>query len=700
MSSTWSAIDLALWSAGAIACLLGAVGLETGKRRYDSARRPLAVALALTGCWGLTGAALGTGTAATAAAESLRNLGWLFALYRLFAIDGRIDQMKPVRPMLGALAFVESLHLGSTMLLVVRGGANNIAEFHGLASLHVLAAIGALVLVHNLYGGASPRARLALRWPAAALALLWAVDLNHFAIALLTGSSPEVTGALRGLLGVAISGLIALGAREDSENLRFSPSRAVTFQSISILLIGVYLVMMVAVAQSLAMTGSDFAVWLQLGFVATASFIALALATSSRLRGWLRVTVLKHLFQHRYDYRAEWLRLTRTMGQDGADADPLHQRTIRALADITESPAGLLLIPGDVGQLELAASWQWPTVQVPAEAMDAFAVRSFEQSEYVADLDHLRREPSREVAVPDWLLAEPRAWALVPLLHFERTVGMVVLARPAHVRRLDWEDFDLLRVAGRQLASYLAENAGQAALAEAARFDDFHRRIAFVMHDIKNLASQMGLLARNAEMHADNPEFRADMLVTLRNSTDKLNALLARLSRYGSAAIDALTPVRADEVARAVVMQVQERHPVMLIEEHACVVAAARDSLEQVLLHLVQNAIDASPADSPVFVSVSSDGLSGIIEVIDSGAGMSPEFVRTRLFKPFDSTKSGGFGIGAYEARELVRAMRGRMEVESREDLGTRFLIRLPMAEAAALLDTINEAGETGKKVA
>jgi signal transduction histidine kinase len=89
-----------------------------------------------------------------------------------------------------------------------------------------------------------------------------------------------------------------------------------------------------------------------------------------------------------------------------------------------------------------------------------------------------------------------------------------------------------------------------------------------------------------------------------------------------------------------------------------------------------------------------------MIEVVDSGTGMSAEFVRSRLFRPFDSTKSGGFGIGAYEARELVRAMRGRLEVESREGLGSRFAVILPLAEAAALIETINEAGKPGKKVA
>lgn len=697
-SAVWSLIDVAAWSAGALACLLAAAWLQSHRGRYGSARTALVAALVLSGGWALTGALLGIGSSATAIAESLRNLGWIFAIYRLFEIDGRHASMKPVRPMLAALVFVELLQVASVVLLAQRSAA--VLQLHAFSSLHLLVAIGGLVLTHNLYGGASQQARLVLRWPAASLALIWVVDLNHSAIAFLSEDIPQVTAALRGLLGVPVAGLLMLGAGERSEELRFRPSRAVAFQSVSLALIGAYLIAMVAAAQWLAYAGSNYSVLLQVAFVTTASLAALALATSKRLRGWLRVTVIKHLFQLRYDYRAEWLRLNRTIGQAGPEGAPLGERVIRSLADIAECPAGLLLTCGDGGELALASRWQWPTADVPMVAIDATTSRTFERDGFIADLDQLRQIADPLHPVPEWIKADPKAWALVPLLHFDRMVGMVVLARPAHARKLDWEDFDLLRVVGRQLASYLAENAGQSALAEAARFDDFHRRIAFVMHDIKNLASQMGLLARNAEQHAENPEFRADMLVTLRNSTDKLNALIARLSRYGATAVETLVPVRAEQVARQVVERLDAHHPVTLVEAQSCEVMAASDSLEQVLLHLVQNAIDASPAGTPVLVSVSTDGLSGVIEVVDSGIGMSPEFVRTRLFKPFESTKSGGFGIGAYEAAELVRAMRGQLDVESREGLGTRFVIRLPLAEAAALFETINEAGSPGEKAA
>jgi len=320
------------------------------------------------------------------------------------------------------------------------------------------------------------------------------------------------------------------------------------------------------------------------------------------------------------------------------------------------------------------------------------ALEVFERTGYITDLDDIRAgddSTSPGIIVPQWLLEDRRAWALVPLVHYERLVGMVVLARPQIVRKFDWEDFDLLRVIGQQVASYLAENSSQEALAESSRFEDFHRRIAFVMHDIKNLASQFSLLARNAELHAHKKEFRDDMLVTLRNSSEKLNALIARLSRYGNGAVEKLEQVPVLDVIDAVAQRFKDNPQVVVAERHDLIVNGNRHSLEQVLVHLIQNGLDASGPDSPVFLAVSADGLNARFEVLDAGCGMSAEFVRNRLFKPFVSTKNGGFGIGAFEARELVRAMRGRLEVESREGLGSRFVVRVPLAAAQDIYDNI-----------
>lgn len=712
---TWQGFGQWLFVAAAFAFLL-LVGWRWDRLRREggAAGWMEIIAFTLSAAWSLVLAGLGHQTHIGQFFETLRVLAWLGLTLVLFSRDGRHTSVAPIRPVLASLVFVELLQ---PLLLVmdVRYGHNPAA--HALIQqssvlFHLLVAIGSLVLVHNLYAGAMAQQRTALRWTCAALATIWGYDLNLYTIAYLSRAMPVELVALRGLAQIVAAVLLVIGAVRGRSALRFSPSRAVAFQSLSLLVIGGYMIVMVGAAQSLAWLGGNATQLAELGFVFVSSVLIVAIMPSGRVRGWLKVMVAKHFFQHRYDYRAEWLRFTRTIGRAGAQSLPLHERVVQALADITDSSAGLLLLPGEGGELALAARWQWPTADVPAEALSAAMAQFFENRAFIVDLEELRAgvdHQGERAAVPQWLVDEPSAWALVPLLHFDRLVGLVVLARPAIARKLDWEDFDLLRVVGMQLASYLAEQAGQSALLEASRFDEFNRRIAFVMHDIKNLASQLSLLSRNAERHAENPAFRADMLITLRNAAEKLNALLARLSRYGGAGGDKVELIDASAVIHAVAARYNGPGQVLVHVTHdvPCEVLANRDALEQVVLHLVQNAIDASPEGMAVFLQTTVDGLYGEIEVIDTGCGMSAEFIRNRLFKPFVSTKAGGFGIGAFEAREMVKAMRGRIDVESREGLGSRFTVRLPLAAAQPVLDSIegstinaDDARTSGKKVA
>lgn len=674
-----------------VAHLLGACATATlaawvaGRRSaVGPAGTAMVVALVLSAAWALAVAATGVDSPAVHIAESARNLGWLFVIYRLFSSDGRHMLVRPIRPVMLSLAAIELFQSLQIVLIpdLSLTGSSRDALFHMTVMFRLMMSIGGLVLLHNLYGGASQQARAVLRWPTAALALLWLFDLNLYTVAYLSGGWPEELASLRGIILIGAVCTLLPGMTFRRAELRFSPSRAVAFEFASLLGIGLYLIGMILLGKWLSYVGGEFARLFQFGFLIAGIAAALLVLPSKRLRGWLKVTLVKHLFQHRYDYRAEWLRFNHTIGRSGESRRPLEERAVQSLCDITDSPAGLLLVPGDDDDLVLAARWQWPTAEVPASALTSAAASFFEREGHIVDLDAVRSgidHRGEHQIVPHWLRVEPRAWAMVPLLHYERLLGVIVLGRPPVTRTLDWEDFDLLRVVGQQLASYLAEHAGQDALAEAARFDEFNRRIAFVMHDIKNLASQFSLLARNTEHHAENPAFRADMIVTLRNSAEKLNALIARLSRYGKGAGDSASTFDVADIVRAAAAQFAGRHPVIVTECQPGVVHANREALEQALLHLVQNAIDASQPDQPVFLMHTLDGLQARIEVIDSGMGMSPEFIRTRLFKPFVSSKPGGFGIGACETRELVRAMGGRLDVESREGLGSRFIIRLPL---------------------
>ena len=691
--SAWHSLALAGYLFSAIAALVVASWLVARRSQVQGVPVASAIAFGITAAWALTRPAFGTDALPGRFMLSASYLAWLWVLYRMFAQDGRHASLGPIRPVVWSLGLVALMHIA---LVVAGASARTSAGADELLQLgtafRLLFCVGALVLVHNLYVGAAGSARTSLRWPAAALGVMWFYDLNLYTVTYLGEEAPRVLVALRGLVPLVMAAMFAIGAMSRERQQAFRPSRAFAFQSFSLFVIGSYFVLMVVAFQGIAAAGGDFLGLAQVAFLVAASALALVLLPSKRLRGWLRITLTKHLFQHRYDYREEWLRFTRTMGRAGPSALPLRERVVQAVADVTDSPGGVLLAPADAGNLVLEARWQWPGSVVPALAMDANAAAFYAEAQFIVDLDHWRagkREGVPDAAVPQWVEDDPRAWALVPLLHYERLLGIVVLARPPVARTLDWEDFDLLRVLGRQLASYLAEQASQDALGEAQRFDEFNRRMAFVMHDIKNLASQLSLLARNAERYADKPEFRADMLVTLRNSSDKLAALLARLGRYGQQGGEDVAEVPVRALLREIAGRYTLQHKVVALDGPPLAVDAQAEALEQALVHLVQNAVEASGEGKAVMLEARRDGLQVAIEVTDSGSGMTPEFVRTRLFRPFHSSKPGGFGIGAYEARETIRAMGGTLAVESQEGLGTRFVIRLPLAGTSQVSQSI-----------
>jgi putative PEP-CTERM system histidine kinase len=260
-----------------------------------------------------------------------------------------------------------------------------------------------------------------------------------------------------------------------------------------------------------------------------------------------------------------------------------------------------------------------------------------------------------------------------------------VLAAPEYRRQLDWEDFDLLRTAGNQAASSLAEALGQEALSQAQRFEEFNRRFAFILHDIKNLVSQLSLVARNAERHADNPEFRADMVATLQSSVGKMNELLQRLAPHSQSRVQRLEPQPLRPILTAAIAAKRRDREVSLLGDASVEALVDAGALEQAVGHLLQNALDASSGEA-VTVRVGGNGANVSIAITDKGVGMDGDFIRNRLFEPFASTKPGGFGIGAFEARALITAMGGRLTVDSRLGRGTTFTILLRPAEAAGEL--------------
>ena len=681
---------IGLWSHALAALLFGA--LATWQLRHwngDPRNRPLVAAFAVTSVWAIFVALLGPRDLLSGLAESARNFAFLTFMYGIVRSAEEDDRQRAVKVVYTTVAGVIGLQIVVAGVLP-RFDSNALAYAALSSSANILGltiAAGSLVLVHNLYGQASPNSRWGIRLPAIALAGMWIYDLHLYTTAYLTRGPATDLFAMRGAILSMLVPLFALASRRNAL-WKIQISRAATFQSLSVIAILGYLIVMMSATRAIEVIGGEWVRLAQIGLIFVMTLAVLVLLPSGKARAWFRVVLAKHFFEHRYDYREEWLRFTRTIGLAGDDAAPLADRVVKALADISNSPAALLLLADEGYRLAPAARWNWRHPVGAGGPADRELLRFLEATGHVIDFDAVRAGTltvsGKTLPVPAWITASGAAWAGIPLLHKDRLVGLVILDHPLVRRSLDWEDFDLFRSAGMQAASYLAEARGQEALANAQRFDEFNRRFAFIIHDIKNLVSQLSLVTRNAERHADNPEFRADMVATLQSSVKKMNDLLARLSHGNKGDAEPPRSTALLPLVGALAQARQRFHPVEVFGEPQIAVLADPARLEPALAHILQNAIDASRSGEPVRICFGHRSREVAIEVIDSGAGMSADFIRTRLFQPFASTKDGGFGIGAFEARTLVEAMGGRIEVESVEGEGSRFTILLPAGEAAA----------------
>ena len=221
----------------------------------------------------------------------------------------------------------------------------------------------------------------------------------------------------------------------------------------------------------------------------------------------------------------------------------------------------------------------------------------------------------------------------------------------------------------------------------ARQFESFNRMSAFVVHDLKNLVSQLSLLLSNAEKHRHNPAFQQDMISTIEFSVEKMKRLLMQLR--GGQTLDKPSPLALDELLGAAVAAKRDARPAPALEivDAGLAVLAHRERLERVVGHLIQNAIEATPPGGKVVARLAKRENFAILEVVDSGHGMSEQFIRDGLFKPFESTKATGMGIGTYESREYVRELGGSIDVESRESRGTTFRVLLPLCVSGHLVE-------------
>jgi putative PEP-CTERM system histidine kinase len=619
-----------------------------------------------------------------AAADALRLGGWLLFLLSL------------VRPLASRTTF---LGLAALCLAVVAGelaGAAVLVRLPTSATnwsgavptlAGIAGAILALLLLEQVYRSCREQGRWALKYLFLGLGTLFAFDLFLYADALLMQLPDPNLWSARGYVNALVAPLIAVSAARNPEwSLDVYVSRRFVLHTASLMGAGLFLLVMAVAGYSIRFYGGAWGGPVQTVFLVSAMLLVLILAFSGQIRARARVFLSKHFFNYRYDYREEWLRFTRTLTAEEGDI-PLKQRVIQAVGQVVESPGGQLWQRRE-GQMVPTAHWNMPAPVGAAEASDGDLIRFLGEREWIISVDEWQRDPGRYdgLAMPEWMERLSRPWLVVPLLHRDRLVGFVVLARSrAGGLTLNWEDFDLLKTLGRQAASYLAQEEAAEALSRAQQFETFNRLSAFVLHDLKNVIGQLSMLAKNARKHGTSPEFMSDAVTTIEHSVGRMNHLMAQLR--GGLQSNRVTEVDLGKVVQEAVAAQAGESPVPELElpPERLQLEADRGRLAAVIGHVIKNAQDATDDDGSVRVILAREGDQALVDVLDSGCGMSEEFVRERLFRPFDSSKGmTGMGIGAFEARELARELGGDVEVNSQTGEGTRFRLRLPAKPVAA----------------
>ena len=621
------------------------------------------------------------------AAEVVRNLLWLFFVLHLlkpFAAGSELYSQILGYVRMGCLV------LGLLMLAMLVDVPESIERLRPDAVQREFSLIGQLLyavlgmaLVEQLFRNTPVEQRWGIKYLCFGLGTVFVFDFYLYTDALLFHRLDGAIWSARGFVNAIAVPLIAVtAARNPDWSLPVFLSRRMVLHSTALFGAGLYMLLMALAGYYIKIYGGEWGGVLQIAFLFGALMVLVALLFSGQFRARAKVFFNKHFFSYRYDYREEWLRVIGLLAGGHVEL-PLAERLIWALAEIVESSGGLLWVRSEKGSYRLRARFNSQHAVEPvidaAEPMLPF----MERQRWVIDMDEFRRAPDvyGDLTLPDWLLDNAEAWLLVPLIHDERLLGFVLLLQPRAPQAINWENLDLLKTVGMQAAGYLALNQAAEALAEARQFEGFNRLSAFVIHDLKNLIAQLSLVAKNAARHKHNPAFIDDAVGTIENAVAKMNRLMAQLKSADvtgeSRRIDLAEELRDVAAAKSDGRPV----PVLQCEVPHAFVLAEPDRLSSVLGHVVQNAQDATPPDGTVELRLRVSGDQAIVEVRDTGVGMDPEFIKTRLFRPFDSTKGlTGMGIGAYECREVISALGGQVVVESAPGRGTTFRIMLPLA--------------------
>jgi len=609
--------------------------------------------------------------------ECLHFAAWVLALAFLF----RSHTLKQQIPLSLKILFFAAWPLTFGSFLAVL--TNSLWFLKMSAWFPLVLAVISLVSAEQLFRHAAGNDRQ-IKLLCLNLAALFLYDIYLFAQALIFQQFDPLLWQSRAAVSIAACLFLALGSllllQPGNRPASITLSRPIVFYSTSLLSVGVLISLLSLGGYYVRMNSGNWGTVIYSFILVAVLLLFTSVFVSRSLRSRLSVMIDKHLFRHKYDYRTEWLRLINYLAEP-AEASEANQRAFYAVASVTKASGGSLWVHHQ-GFYQPVYQYQFPDLHdFPHEPDNSPFCRALKESEWVffPDSGDNAALSQHNELLPEWTRQIPNLWLLFPLIVADELVGFMALTKPPGDASLTWEDLDLLKTMGRQLASYLKRHKQAEQLAEGRQFDTYNKLVAFIIHDLNNLIAQQMLVVRNAERHKNNPAFIEDAINTISHSVDRMNNLLKKLRRDDS---DLVQRLYLRDVIEQALDECKHKTPRLSADvmDDGRTIQADQVRLVMTITHFLKNAQEATPEHGRVHVTLRCIDDQVTIKIEDTGSGMDRDFVHNRLFKPFDTTKSGkGMGIGVYLSREYISELGGTLNVISAPGEGTAITISLPL---------------------
>jgi len=619
--------------------------------------------------------------------ELIRNAAWFGALYALLGI-----QFTPTQS-LGKSRFYITVCILIILALMLAVTLYQGIFQHQLISgyttliLQVSISIVGLLLLEQVWQNASTYSRSGIKYLVIALASFFSYDFFMYSDALLFQEMSTALWDTRGAVNALAAPFIALTMiNSNKQPIGMHISRQMIFHSTTLILAGVYLLIISAGGYYISIFGGSWGEALRVLFIFVAILLLVVLVSSPIIRARMMVFISKNFFDYKYDYRDEWIKstdaLTNTHNKNNnIENNELPVQIIKILGDLVGSHSGAIWGKDEDGQFILRGKLGLSKQKFNAIDSGSDLISYFKQNEWVINLDEYMLDPTKYdlIEIPGDMLIQEQPWLIIPLGMSNNFVGFVLLCEPVASLDLNWENYDLLRIVSQQACSYLEQSDSQERLGAARQFEAVNRTSAFLVHDIKTIIAQLSLLVKNAEKHKSNPEFIEDMIRTTSHTVEKMDHLLHQI--HNPSQNDTTEIVELNEILLDIYESHKNSSPIPSLEypEKSVQVQADKDQLKSVIGHIVQNSLDATPKEGEISIATKQAPGYIFIFIQDNGCGMSEDFINNFLFKPFESTKGlTGMGIGVYQSREYLRKIDGTISVTSQLGIGTCFTLKIP----------------------